>query len=137
MKRVISQLKDKEFEEHLDEMQLALFTEEKLNENEKEEVFKHLSQCKRCREVLKVASEIKIEAQKNKRMQPINNIDYKRTLKRFGSLAAIFIVFISVPKIDTQFDTPAFKGFMDEKGIIDESIEYWEKLFDRFFGGEK
>lgn len=137
MKRVISQLKDKEFEEHLDEMQLALFTEEKLNENEKEEVFKHLSQCKRCREVLKVASEIKIEAQKNKRMQPINNIDYKRTLKRFGSLAAIFIVFISVPKIDTQFDTPAFKGFMDEKGIIDESIEYWEKLFDKFFGGEK
>lgn len=137
MKRVISQLKDKEFEEHLDEMQLALFTEEKLNENEKEEVFKHLSQCKRCREVLKVASEIKIEAQKNKRMQSINNIDYKRTLKRFGSLAAIFIVFISVPQIDTQFDTPAFKGFMDEKGIIDESIEYWEKLFDRFFGGEK
>lgn len=137
MKRVISQLKDKEFEEHLDEMQLALFTEEKLNENEKEEVFKHLSQCKRCREVLKVASEIKIEAQKNKRMQPINNIGYKRTLKRFGSLAAIFIVFISVPKIDTQFDTPAFKGFMDEKGIIDESIEYWEKLFDKFFGGEK
>jgi len=136
MKRVISQLKDKEFDEHLDEMQLALFTEEKLDVEEKEEVFKHLSQCKRCREVLKVASEIKIEEQKNKKMQPINNISYKRTLKRFASVAAIFIIFIAVPQIDTQFDTPAFKGSMEEKGIIDESIEYWEKLFDRFFGGD-
>jgi len=46
MKKIASRLKDKAFIEHLDDMQLALFTDNKLNEKEKEEVFKHLSQCK-------------------------------------------------------------------------------------------
>ena len=132
MKNSASLLKDKAFKEHLNDMQLALFTDHKLDEKEKEEVFKHLSQCKRCRDVLKVASQIREE---EKKLKPVNNIDYKGVLKRFGSVAAIFIVFVSVPKLDHQFDTPVFKGFVEEKGIIDVSIEYWEKLFDKFFGG--
>ena len=132
MRKTASQIKDKEFEEHLSEMQLALFTDNQLEPKEREEVFEHLSQCKRCRDVLKVASEIREEEQK---LKPANNIDYKGLFKRLGSVAAIFIVFISVPKIDNQFDTPVFKGCVVEKGIIDESIEYWEKLFNKWFGG--
>jgi len=132
MKKRASLLKDKAFEEHLDEVQLALFTDNKLNEEEREEVFKHLSQCKRCREVLKIASEIRVEEQK---LQPINNVDYRGKLKRLAPVVAIFIAFISVPKIDTQFkDSVVFKGAVVEKGIIEESIEYWEKLFDKYFG---
>lgn len=131
MKRILAQLKDKEFSEHLDEVQLALFTDNKLDEQEKEEVFKHLSQCKRCREVLQIASELRVEEEK---LKPINNVDYKGLAKRLGSVAAVFIVFISVPQIDGQFDAPVFKSFMEEKNVFDESIEYWEKLFEKYFG---
>jgi len=132
MKKRASLLKDKAFEKHLDEIQLALFTDNKLNEEEKEEVFKHLSQCKRCREVLQVASEIRVEEQK---LKPMNNVDYKGKLKRLAPVVAIFIAFISIPKIDTQFKSSVvFKGAVVEKGIIDESIEYWEKLFEKYFG---
>ncbi len=38
MKKIASLLKDKEFTEHLDEMKLALFRENKLDEKEREEV---------------------------------------------------------------------------------------------------
>jgi len=135
MKKRASLLKDKAFEEHLDEVQLALFADNKLNEEEREEVFKHLSQCKRCREVLKIASEIRVDEQK---VKPINNVDYKGKLKQLGSVAAIFIAFFAVPQIDTQFKSSVvFKGAVAEKGIIDESIEYWEKLFDKYFGGDE
>ena len=61
MKKITELLKDKEFTEHLSEMQLALFLDEQLEPKEREEVFKHLSQCKRCRDVLKVASELREE----------------------------------------------------------------------------
>ena len=134
MKRIVAQLKDKELTEHLDEVQLALFTDHKLNEQDKEEVFKHLSQCKRCREVLQIASELRVEEEK---LKPINNVDYKGLVKRLGSVAAVFIVFFSVPQIDGQFDAPVFKGFREEKNVFDESIEYWEKLFDKYFGGDE
>lgn len=135
MKRIAAQLKDKEFTEHLDELQLALFAENKLNEQEKEEVFKHLSQCKRCREVLKVAAEIKGE---EKKLKPINNINYKGTLKRLSVVASFAIVFFTVPQLDAQFDnTVVFKGSVDKGSILDESIEYWEKLFDKYFGGDE
>jgi hypothetical protein len=135
MKHIAAQLKDKAFTEHLDEIQLALFTDNKLEVQEKEEVFKHLSECKRCRDILKIASEIRTE---EKKLKPTNNTDYKGVLKRFGSVAAIFVVFISVPKIDGQFDSSVvFKGSVVEKGIIDASIEYWEKLFDKYFGGDE
>ena len=133
MKNIALQLKDKEFTEHLNEMQLALFTDNQLKPKEKEEVFKHLSQCKRCRDVLKIASELREE---EKKLKPANNIDYKGTLKRLSAIVAIVIIFFSVPQIDNQFDTPAFKGYVVEKGIIDKSIEYWEKLFEKYFGNK-
>jgi len=133
MKNIALQIKDKEFTEHLSEMQLALFTDNQLKPKEKEEVFKHLSQCKRCRDVLKIASELREE---EKKLKPANNIDYKGTLKRLSAIVAIVIIFFSVPQIDNQFDTPAFKGYVVEKGIIDKSIEYWEKLFEKYFGNK-
>ena len=133
MKNIALQLKDKEFTEHLNEMQLALFIDNQLKPKEKEEVFKHLSQCKRCRDVLKIASELREE---EKKLKPANNIDYKGTLKRLSAIVAIVIIFFSVPQIDNQFDTPAFKGYVVEKGIIDKSIEYWEKLFEKYFGNK-
>jgi len=74
----------------------------------------------------------------NERLKPINNTNYKGKLKRLGSVAAIFIIFFAVPQIDTQFKSSVvFKGAVVEKGIIDESIEYWEKLFDKWFGGDE
>ncbi len=134
MKKIASLLKDKEFTEHLSEMQLALFTDNKLAEKENEEVFKHLSQCKRCRDVLKIASQIREE---EKKLKPSNNIDYKPTLKKLGVVASFAIIFFTMPQIDPQFNTPSFKGFVEEKGIIDETIEYWERLFEKYFGGGK
>ena len=131
MKKITALLKDKEFTEHLSEMQLALFTDEQLEPKEREEVFKHLSQCKRCRDVLKVASEIREE---EKKLKPANNIDYKGLFKRLSAVVAVVAIFFSVPQIDNQFDTPAFKGYVAQKGIIDKSIEYWEKLFEKYFG---
>ncbi len=128
MKKIASLLKDRAFTEHLDEMQLALFRENRLDEEEREEVFKHLSQCKRCRDVLKVASEIREEQQK---LKTANNIDYKPTLKKLGVVASFAIIFFTTPKLDHQFDAPVFKGFVEEKSLIDETIEYWEKLFEK------
>ena len=130
MRKIASLLKDKAFTKHLDEMQLALFTDNKLDEKEREEVFRHLSQCRRCRDVLKVASDIREE---EKKLKPSNNIDYKPTLKKLGVVASFAIIFFTTPQIDHQFDAPSFKGFVEEKGIIDETIEYWEKLFEKWF----
>ncbi len=130
MKNIALQLKDKEFTEHLNEMQLALFTDNQLKPKEKEEVFKHLSQCKRCRDVLKIASELREE---EKKLKPANNINYKGTLKRLSAVVAVVVIFFSVPQIDHQFDTPAFKGYVAEKNILEKSIEYWEKLFEKWF----
>ncbi len=133
MRKITSLLKDKEFTEHLSEMQLALFTDNQLKPKEREEVFKHLSQCKRCRDILKIASELKED---EKRLKSINNIDYKGTLKRLGAVVAIVVIFFSVPQIDHQFNTPAFKGYVAEKNILEKSIEYWEKLFEKWFGNK-
>lgn len=130
MKKIASLLKDKEFIEHLDEMQLTLFRDNKLDGKEREEVFKHLSQCRRCRDVLKVASDIREE---EKKLKPSNNIDYKPTLKKLGVVASFAIILFTMPQIDPQFNTPSFKGFVEDKGIIDETIEYWERLFEKWF----
>ena len=131
MRKITSLLKDKEFKEHLSEMQLALFIDNKLKSKEREEVFKHLSRCKRCRDILKIASELKED---EKRLKPINNIDYKGILKRLGAVVAVVVIFFSVPQIDHQFNTPAFKGYVAKKNILEKSIEYWEKLFEKWFG---
>ena len=134
MKKIASLLKDKAFTEHLSDMQLALFTDHKLDEKEKEEVFKHLSQCKRCRDVLKIASQIREEERK---LKPTNNIDYKPTLKKLGMVASFAVVILAMPQIDNQFKTPTFKGIVEQKSLIDETIEYWESLLKKIFNQEK
>ena len=129
MKRIASQLKEQNFTEHIDEMQLALFSEKRLNEEEREEVFKHLSQCKRCRDILKVASEIKTQEE---RLKPANNLNYRGALKRLGGVVALFLVFIATPQIDQQ-NQPTFKGIIEDKNIFEEAIEYWEDKFQKLF----
>jgi len=129
MKKIASQLKDHAFTEHIDDMQLALFKEDKLNEKEKEEVWQHLSQCQECRDVLKIASEIESQEQK---LQPANNLNYKGALKRLGGVAALFLIFIATPQIDQQSE-PTFKGVCEEKGLFEEALKYWEEKFDKYF----
>jgi len=129
MKKIASRLKEQNFTEHIDEMQLALFSDHKLNEAQREEVFKHLSQCQRCRDVLKIASEIKAQEQK---LKPANNLNYKGALKRLGGVAALFLIFIATPQIDQQNEA-TFKGVCEEKGLFEEALEYWEKKFQKLF----
>ena len=130
MKSVVSHLKNKEFTEHLNEMQLALFVDNQLNEAEKEEVFKHLSQCKRCREVLKVASEIKQEEAK---LKPANNINYKK-FSRLALVSSFAIVFFAVPNLAGYPDEVTFKSGFEEKTLLDKTLHYWERRFEDVFG---
>ena len=132
MKSVVSHLKNKEFTEHLNEMQLALFVDNQLNEAEKEEVFKHLSQCKRCREVLKVASEIKQEEEK---LKPANNINYKK-FSRLALVSSFAIVFFAVPNLAGYPDEVIFKSGFEEKSILDKTLHYWERRFEDVFGNK-
>ena len=129
MKKIASRLKDIEFTEHIDDMQLALFRDHKLDEESEEEVFKHLAQCKRCRDVLKVASEIETE---EKRLKPANNLNYKGALQRLGVVASFAIVFLVVPQVN-QEEQPSFKGITEEKNIFEEAIDYWEEKFEAWF----
>ena len=138
MRNITLKLKDTEFTEHLSDMQLALFTDKQLDEDEREEVFKHLSQCKRCREVLYVATQIRVEEKKSKKIEPANNINYRSTINRLGAIASIVMLFILPSQIENMLEeTPSFKSVHVEKGVIEESIEYWEELFDKWIGGDK
>ena len=135
MKNITSRLKDKAFTEHLDEMQLALFTDNRLDQEEREEVFKHLSHCKQCRDVLKMASEIRQEEEKKKEvLKPANNIDYKRFIP-LGIIASLLITTFTIPSIAEYPDERVFKSFIEEKSFIDKSIYYWECRFNELFGG--
>jgi len=139
MKKIASQIRDETFQEHLDEMQLALFMDNQLKEAEREEVFKHLSRCQSCREVLKIASELKKEAQHLQETTPssslkvANNIDYVGYLKPFIPFVAMLVLFLVPPAIE---NTPqnSFKGIACQKGIIERSLDYWEKKFEAWFG---
>jgi len=132
MKNIASQLKDKEFEEHLSEMQLTLFTDNQLEPKEREEVFKHLSQCKRCRDVLKVASEIREEEQK---LKPANNINYKRFIP-LAIASSVILTMGILPAMENYPDEVPLKGIMEEKSFLDKTIYYWECRFDEIFGGD-
>lgn len=127
MKNIASRLKDKTFTEHLDEMQLALFFDNKLEEEQREEVFKHLSQCKQCRDVLKVASEMRQEVSK-----PANNIDYKRFIP-LGIVASLMITTFTIPSIAEYPDEVTFKSAIEKKSFIDKTIYYWECRFNELF----
>lgn len=130
MKKEILKSTDKEFKEHLDEMQLTLFFENRLNEAEKEEVFKHLSQCKRCREVLKVATEIKQEEEK---LKPVNNINYKK-FSRLAIASVAAVAFFAQPNLAGYPDEVNFKGGFEEKSFLDKTLYYWECRFEDVFG---
>ena len=134
MKQIASRLKDQAFTEHIETMQLALFGEKKLNANEEEEVFKHLAQCRRCRDVLKVASELKIEHQKKR--EPLNNINYKKFVP-LALVSSLLLTIGTIPALQEYPDeTSGFKDVFTEKSFIDKTIYYWECRFDEIFNGE-
>ncbi|HHD80541.1 MAG TPA: zf-HC2 domain-containing protein [Campylobacterales bacterium] len=125
IKQAVSRLKECSFTEHIDDMQLALFREQKLPPKEREEVFRHLAHCKECREVLKIANEIEQEEQK---LKPSNNINYKGTLRGLIMVSAIFVVCFAIPKIQNYPDEIYFKG-IDKKSVLDKTLDYWEARF--------
>jgi len=130
MKIVAKKLKDQEFNEHIDDMQLALFLDNQLSKNKREEVIKHLAECKRCRDVLKIAKEIE------QNQKPINNTNYIGYLKPFIPFVAGVVLFFGVPMIDSSYTT-SFKGIGNEMSILDRSLDYWEEKFEEWFFGEK
>jgi len=128
MKKIASQIRDIEFDTHIDDMQLTLFRTNKLTNPQREEVLEHLVHCKRCRDVLRVAKEID-----NQEPKPANNIDYIGRLKGFIPLVAGLIIFIGVPKL-IPIDEPSFKSGVVQQNIIEESLEYWQKIYYKIFG---
>ena len=127
MKNIISVINEqnKNFEEHLSDSLLAEFLDQKLEEHEREEVFKHLSECKRCRDVLATASRLKKE---NEPLVAVNNVSY---FKAFRGLVAGVMIFFVVPYINIP-SNDNFKASSFEKNIFDRSVEYWEGLFDKY-----
>jgi len=111
-------------------MQLTLFVENRLNEAEKEKVFKHLSQCRRCREVIKVASEIKEE---EATLKPTNNINYTK-FSRLAVASSFAIVFFAVPNLAGYPDEVVLKSGFKEKSFLDKTLHYWERRFEDVFG---
>jgi len=129
MKIIASRLKDREFDKHLDDMQLYLFSQDRLNKEDRDEVFKHLSECKRCRDVLKTAKEIE---EMDKGMKPVNNINYKSYLKVLSPLVASVLIFFVVPEIDKPpISNIRTKGIIIKQPLLDKNIEYWSKLFKK------
>jgi len=120
---------DKVFETHIEPMQLALFKEKKLSQEEEDKVFEHLAQCKRCREVLKFSNELENE---DKKIKPVNNPDYKGIVKNFMPFAAALVIFFGVPQGDKYFNNDAtMKGASVERNIFEESMYFWKKVYDK------
>ena len=80
-------LGDKEHLEHIDELTLAGFLDNRLDNNRREEVISHLSQCKRCRTILKDAVNLQRE---NTNITKIDS--YKKVLPLVASIIVIFFV---------------------------------------------
>ncbi len=132
MKNLLLRFEDKEFEEHIDPMQLTLFKENKLSEEAREDVFQHLSQCKRCREVLKVSNELTQEL--DKKSVPINNIDYRGIIKSFIPFVVGVVIFLGIPQWDKYFNNNvSMKSTHEGRNILIESVLYWEALFKKLF----
>jgi len=129
MRNIASRIKEQEFTEHIDDMQLALFREKRLNQQSREEVFKHLAHCKRCRDVLKVVSEIEAEEKKNRYS---NNINYKKIIP-IAIASSILLTLGTVPSIKKFPDEIHLKGIFQEKSFIDKTIYYWECRFNELF----
>jgi len=115
-------------------MQLYLFSQDRLNNEDRDEVFKHLSECKRCRDVLQTAKEIE---EMDKGMKSVNNINYKSYLKVLSPLVASVVIFFVVPKIDkTPISNIQTKGIIIKQPLLDKSIEYWSKLFKKIIDSD-
>jgi len=129
MRNIASRIKDQEFTEHIDDMQLALFREKRLNQQSREEVFKHLAHCKRCRDVLKVVSEIEAEEKKTK---PANNINYKKIIS-LTIASSLLLTFGTLPAMENFPDETNFKGVFEEKSFLDKTVYYWQCRFNEIF----
>ena len=129
MRNIASQIKDQEFTEHIDDMQLALFRDNRLDRKKREEVFKHLAHCKRCRDVLKVVSQIEAEEKKPKYA---NSINYKK-IAPLAIASSILLTIVTLPAIQNFPDEINFKGLFQEKNFIDKTIYYWECRFNEIF----
>lgn len=126
--------KDLNFTEHPTPIQLADFTDKKLSQGEEDIIFEHLSGCEQCRKVLKLANKIE---QEDKKIKPVNNPDYKGIIKHFMPFAAAVVIFLGVPQGDKYFNEDiSTKSVIDEKNILEESIEYWGELFEKLFKGK-
>ena len=131
LKRVLAEL-NQEHTTHPSKEQFILFIEDKLDEKEKEEFFKHLATCTRCREVLKTATELKKEEEQLQ--HPVNNPYYKKIIKPLAIAASFIIIFLAVPIIDKSSQPKVvFKGAPVEKNIFIEAVAYWEKLLNKIF----
>lgn len=119
---------------HPSPMQLADFTDKKLSKEEKDFIFEHLASCQRCRKVLKLASKIE---QEDKKIKPVNNHDYKAIIKYFIPIAAAVTLFFVIPQGDKYFrEGTNTKSLIIEQSIFNESLEYWEELFEKLFKGK-
>jgi len=126
MKNIVDRFPDKTFETHPSDIQLAQFKEQKLNNEELQEIQKHLVECKRCRTILIEAS----RSLKESKLKPVNNIIY---LKALSPLIAGAIIFVAVPIIDKPSSDIQYKNIEIEKNIFESSVEYWEKLYEKYF----
>ena len=127
MKNIVDRFPDKVFETHPTEMQLALYQDQKLDNSKQKELQSHLIECKRCRTILIEAS----HSRKEMELQPINNINY---FKALTPLVAGAIIFVTVPMVDKPSTTFQYKGIEIKKGILESSMEYWERLYQNYFG---
>lgn len=126
MKNIVDRFPDKTFETHPSDMQLARFQEQKLNDVELQEMQSHLVECKRCRTILIEAN----RSRKEMELKPVNNINY---FKALSPLIAGAIIFVTVPMIDKPSSDIQYKGIEIKKGIFESSVEYWEKLYEKYF----
>lgn len=118
------------------EIQLSRYLDQKLEEKEREKVQKHLIHCSKCRTLLiettRSLKMIKESSEEKLPLKPVNNIFYYA--KALTPLVASAVIFISVPILDPKENAIQYKGIEIEKNILDESMEYWEDLFEKYFG---
>ena len=121
-KIIDKKLEDREFERHIDELELASFIDDKLDNEQKEEIVEHLIYCKRCRDIVK-------EVREEKRQ--------KKTLIRViiaplmvaSILSIIFIPPIIYPlEMKNIDDEIGFKGKImtqESENIFTKTIKWW------------
>jgi uncharacterized paraquat-inducible protein A len=123
MKITKNVLEDIEFSEHVDDMRLALFLDNKLDRTKRDELFKHLAECKRCRDILRTVREIE------KEQKAIKLIRY---FKAFIPIMAGVIIFLA-PSITFDYSATKLKGADVEVNILDRSLYFWKDKLEEWF----